>query len=184
MFGKTTLVLLILLVIAGTVSARESSTCIFNADNSLNFNLINHQSYFNTQSNITLYADGGRKPWGGSPIVAGITNTFFGIWSWTNMDWLGGAVTTGLYATGLVLLIIDNNRGFIGYTAGSIAVISLLAAPVFGFIRGFFHYEKMYDASLASAFNDNPLKHISLVVLPTFNQKRVKGALTYSLSFF
>jgi hypothetical protein len=193
MFGKIILVLMILTVITGAASALESSTCIFNADNSLNLNLITHQSYFKTQSNITLYSDEGQIPWGGHPAAAGFVNTFFGIWSWTNKDYLGGVVTTGLYCLPLVIFFsLANPIGailipvdtFANIALYGIGFVSLVTAPIFGFIRGYTEYNKRTRAlNIASAFNDNPLKHISFAIFPTFDKRNVAGALTYSLSF-
>jgi hypothetical protein len=193
MFNKTVLGLLILAIITGVAYTQESSTRIFNTDNSLNLSFIARQSFFNTQSNITLFTDEEQKPWGGNPVTAGFANIFFGIWSWTNKDYLGGVVTAGLYFIPLVIMLSPLNplvwilfpADTYQYIALSfIGVASLVTAPIFGFIRGYTEYNKrMRTINMAEAFNDNLLKHISFVLLPTFNKRHLTGALMYSLSF-
>ena len=60
-----------------------------------------------------------------------------------------------------------------------------VAGTVYGFYRGFTQYNRKTVAarSFAEAINTNPMNKISMVAIPTFDDRRFVGSLTYSLSF-
>jgi hypothetical protein len=161
-------------------------------DSDLNTNLplggLLAPSSYVTGADLTQYADGVK--WGGNAFFAGLANTVFGIWSWTNGDILGGVITTVLEAGGWGVMIgamaMGNNSAdyeealeAIGlYVAGGLL---LATGWVYGLITGMVQFSKR-SASTAKAFNENPMKNMSFVLLPTCDNK-VTSVLTYSVSF-
>ena len=133
--------------------------------------------------------NGPKEPWG-NPAVAGLANSVFGIWSWTNGDYFGGFLTSFLEAGGAALMISSpylynatkNKILFWSAFYGGLAITA--GGTVFGVVRGVTQYNKKMAAyrSFSEAISGNPLDNISLVAYPTAD-KRVAGALTYSLSF-
>jgi len=189
MTKKIIIGLLITLFAAAIAGAAETENGIPVLDQSL----VN-RSYFSNE--LSLYASGS-GPWGGHPITAGLINTLFGIWSFTNGDILGGIVTAGLYIAGIVCMVIipvaafnsavNSNSAEDAFgllTEGTIWMIigGVLVgiAPVYGFIRGFSQYQKMTGAT-AGSFSDNPLKNTSFVIFPTGNG--VAANITYKASY-
>ena len=138
-------------------------------------------------------AQGG--PWGGHPVVAGFVNTVFGIWSFTNDDFPGGILTAGLEAGGITLAIIGSSLYRSWYYDGGSTTVALIlyyagygalaGGSIYGFYRGYTQYNTKTAAtrSFAEALGDNPLNNISLVAFPTFDERRVAGAVTYTLVF-
>ena len=138
-------------------------------------------------------ADGPKEPWGGSPAVAGLVNSAFGIWSWTNSDIFGGVMTTLLEAGGIAVIYVGIVAGInqggkggadtvlITYSAGAAMAVGGI---VFGVVRGVTQYNKKMALyrSFTEAISGNPLNNISMVAYPTA-EKRIAGSLTYSLLF-
>ena len=140
-------------------------------------------------------------PWGGHPVVAGLVNTIFGVWSFTNDDFAGGFRTAGLQIGGALIsiyvpmLFLPRGVSTIGdwerYLARRQMVIMVgtvvsVGGTVYGFLRGFTQYNRKTAAarSFAEAINTNPMNNISMVAVPTlFDDRRFVGTLTYSLSF-
>jgi len=133
---------------------------------------------------------GPKEPWGGSPAVAGLANSVFGIWSWTNGDYLGGFLTSFFEAGGAALLLSSpslykaTKKEILYWSAlfGGIAIT--VGGSAFGVVRGVTQYNKKMAAyrSFSEEISGNPLNNISLVAYPTAD-KSIAGALTYSLSF-
>ena len=135
------------------------------------------------------------EPWGGHPAIAGWVNMFLGIWSFTNDDFPGGLVTAGLQVSGVAASIIGNSLYRTWYwSGGSYATAQIIyfvghgltaTGAVYGFYRGFTQYSRKMAAarSFAEALGDNPLNNITLVAYPAFDERRVAGTLTYSVSF-
>ena len=138
------------------------------------------------------------EPWGGHPVIAGIANTFLGIWSFTNNDIGGGIMTAGLQLGGVALTTVAWNmfprtwtlqtgwhRPVMGVMLGYAGNALSAVGTIYGFARGFSQYNRQIAAarSFVEAINSNPMNNISLVALPTFDDRRFVGALTYSLSF-
>ena len=135
------------------------------------------------------------EPWGGHPAIAGWVNMFLGIWSFTNDDFPGGLVTAGFQVSGVAASIIGNSLYRTWYwSGGSYATAQIIyfvgygltaTGAVYGFYRGFTQYSRKMAAarSFAEAISDNPLNNITLVAYPAFDERRVAGALTYSLSY-
>ena len=199
MTKKILLGLLIMIVITWVASAKENVTGVFDAENlfsftwNKNFMKVEQTSYFNARTLLAPFADeGGTIPWGGNPVLAGLANTVFGIWSWTNQDIFGGTLTTGLEAGGLAvcvaaLIFLDSSTGLSGIRSSLylyyVGYAAIGAGTIFGFIRGITQYNTMMRAAdQAKANNDNPINNISLVVLPT-PDKGVVGNLTYSFKW-
>ena len=136
-----------------------------------------------------------KEPWGGHPFLAGSINTVFGIWSFTNNDISGGILTTALQASGVALAVVGLSLYSSWYYDGGnymIAYIMYLtgygvtaAGSVYGFVRGFTQYNRKMAASrsFTEAISENPLNNISLVAFPASDDRRVVGAVTYSLSY-
>ena len=131
------------------------------------------------------------EPWGGHPVAAGLVNTIFGIWSFTNDDFQGGLMTAGIQVGGILASIIAPGL-FIGTGNWTAAQMTRLAGSVvyvgglvYSFHRGFTQFNAKTAAarSFAEAVNSNPMNNISLVAMPTFDDRRFVGSLTYSLSF-
>ncbi|MDR0495138.1 MAG: hypothetical protein LBG95_05885 [Treponema sp.] len=126
----------------------------------------------------------GGKPFPGSPFVAGLLNVPFGIYSWMTGDWFGGALTAGLEAAGVGIIvwfnIVINTGGTI--TQGE-ALFSLLSIPligggmIFGGIRGTRQYKKS-----RIAWTGNPMDHITAAALPTLDGS-FAGSLTFRAAF-
>ena len=135
------------------------------------------------------------EPWGGHPVIAGWVNTVFGIWSFTNDDFPGGILTAGLQIGGVALAVIGLNLYRDWYWSGGNYVLAQVtyfvgygitgAGTVYGFYRGLTQYSrKMATArSFTEALGDNPLNNITLTAYPAFDERRVAGALTYSVSY-
>lgn len=192
--------LLVIAVIAGVADAQENAKAIIDEGNIFGFtwsaNFMTKQgAYFDTRTLITPYAANDAEPempWGGNPAIAGLVNSLFGIWSWTNGDIFGGVLTSVLQLGGLVLalsapLVFKDTLDIdtvVYMTYGSYALV--LGGTVFGVVRGITQYNKMAKAyratNLAEALSDNPLKNVSFTIVPT-KEKRIAGALTYSVSF-
>jgi len=172
---KIVMGLLVLVAITGIASALEEDT---------HANYLSLASYFDASTNLTLYS-GGNQPWGGHPIVAGVVNSIFGIWSWTNGDIIGGAITTGLYVSGIAFLIGGGNAIISGSSGSAAMVIGYLlvsvAAPIYGVARGATQYSKM-TSSIAGSIYDNPIKNTSFILVPQPNG-RFTGSITYSASY-
>ena len=200
MAKKIVLGLLIMTVITWVASAQENVTGfpdmgnVFSFTWNESFNKVEQTSYFNTRTLLTPFADEGAIiPWGGNPFFAGLANTVFGIWSWTNQDIFGGALTTGLEVGGIAITVVallsSLNSASTGDVEGGLSAVyqSIIGSAiftggaVFGFIRGITQYNKMMRAAdYAKAYN--PMNNISLVVLPT-PDKGVVGSFTYSLKW-
>ena len=146
----------------------------------------------------TASSDGPQEPWGGSPALAGLINSAFGIWSWGNHDTFGGVMTTLLQVGGIACIYVGafagTDKAMSGNVSGGVdtmvyayygGLALFVGGTVFGVVRGVTQYNKKMAAyrSFAEAINDNPLNNISLVVFPTGDKKGVAGALTYSMSF-
>ena len=132
-------------------------------------------------------------PWGGHPVVAGLVNTIFGVWSFTNDDFNGGLMTAGLQVGGILASIIGpslfrdswgriNTAGMLFYYAGLGLTVG---GTIYGFHRGFTQYNRKTAAarSFAEAINTNPMNNISVTAFPTSGGKRVVWGLSYSISF-
>ena len=202
MTKKIVLGLLIMTVVTWVVSAEENMTGVPNMGNVFgftwneNFMKVEQTSYFNTGTFLTPFADEGAViPWGGNPFFAGLANTVFGVWSWTNQDIFGGALTTGLEVGGIAITVVallsslnsvynlDVERGFSAVYQSLIGSAIFTGGAVFGFIRGITQYNKMMRVvGYAKANNDNPMNNISLVVLPT-PDKGVIANLTYFIKW-
>ena len=148
-------------------------------------------------------SDGPQEPWGGSPAVAALLNSAFGIWSWGNHDTFGGVMTTLLQVGGLAAYLVGYNMALDQAMEGDTSAFGTLeiatyggmvlfvGGTIFGVVRGVSQYNKKMKAyrsymetrSFAEAIKDNPLNNISLVAFPTGDNRGVAGALTYSLSF-
>ena len=134
-------------------------------------------------------------PWGGHPVVAGFVNTVFGIWSFTNSDFSGGLLTAGLEVGGITLSIIGSSLFRSLYNNGSSTAVAqiiyytgygvLVGGSIYGFVRGYTQYNTKIAAarSFAKAISDNPLNNISLAAFPTFDERHVAGAVSYSLVY-
>ena len=130
-------------------------------------------------------------PWGGHPVVAGLVNTIFGIWSFTNRDFAGGFMTAGLQLGGVAVTVFAPGifGGSVNWTTWRRLVLAgnvlSVAGTVYGFHRGFTQYNRKTAAArcFAEAINTNPMNNISMVAIPTFDDRRFVGSLTYSLSF-
>jgi hypothetical protein len=195
MVKRIVLGLLIMAVSAGVAVAQESacgSSCVsfgLGSDFGLgvkgNFMAANTALSFEPGLNLDLYADGVSAAFmTENRFLAGLLNMPLGLWSWLNKDWLGGGITAGLAVGGVVLLIVasqntDNQDGLV-MALGGMALAG--ASGIYGFIRGF-TYSKTLQAGSVGAISDNPLNHISLVVLPTFDDRNAVGAVTFSYSF-
>ena len=150
-----------------------------------------HGIYFNTMPQLDLLSDGEQKaPIGGIAVVAGLMNMPLGLWSWLHQDWLGGGITAGLMVGGIALVVygVTRDTDDLDDTMGAMAIMSIgsifiIASPIYGFFRGMKQFRRLKAASLAEALNENPLNNIMLVVLPTFDENRVMGSFTYSISF-
>ncbi|MDR1785813.1 MAG: hypothetical protein LBR23_05030 [Spirochaetaceae bacterium] len=140
-----------------------------------NLDLLQYEGYPGYDSEA--YQKQARGAWG-----AGLLNTLGGAWSWTHGDILGGAVTAGLEAAGVVLIIV-------GITATEPATLSSILLPAggamvagggagFGQWRGMTQYRKQNP--IAVGFNDNPIKHTSFVIAPDLSRK---GGVTASLVY-
>ena len=138
------------------------------------------------------------EPWGGHPAVAGLVNTIFGIWSFTNDDFAGGLLTVGLQLGGAAVTAVAWNmfprtwqmgQGWRRSTAGVVMAYAgnamSVAGTVYGFFRGFTQYNTQMARArgFAEAINDNPLNNISVAAFPTSDGKRVVWGLNYSISF-
>ena len=184
---KVILGLLVMAVITGGVCAYETGVETSGIDASLNLGTLTQVSYFDTGIEFDLFADGGRKPSGGNPFFAGLLNMPAGLWSWMNKDWVGGGITAGLLAAGIGLAVYtvlstdDAEDAPIGKML--LAAGLIVASPIYGFFRGMSKYKKMRAAS-ETAMGDNPLDHITLVVMPTFGERNsAVGSLSYSMSY-
>jgi hypothetical protein len=143
----------------------------------------------NSDFTLDLLADGTGGSSGGwmteSLFVAGLLNIPFGLWSWMNKDWLGAGITTGLYAIGITTMVVSN-VGLVNEDNALIvmigALVGLIGAPIYGYIRGSGQCETIQARNFANATGDNPLSHISLVALPT-GKGNFGGVLTWSSSF-
>ena len=130
-------------------------------------------------------------PWGGHPVVAGLVNTIFGVWSFTNDDFAGGFMTAGLQLGGFAFSVFAPGIliGTGNWTAWRMVVLAgnvmSVAGTVYGFYRGFTQYNIKTAAarSFAEAINTNPMNNISMVAIPTLDDRRFVGTLTYSISF-
>ena len=209
MVKKIVLGLLIIAVIAGAASAQETTNMDLGTMNSFSFNwnetFAGTESFssFNTSPGLTQLSTGDmpREPWGGSPFIAGWVNTFFGIWSWSHGDFLGGGVTVGLYAIGAGMMAFaatrplrrDTRGGWVAryyvptstYVAWVIGGLFFTGGSIFAYVRGATLYNRMMRVYLEArqAISSTPLANASLAILPTFDNRRVMGSLTYSLSF-
>ena len=140
-----------------------------------------------------MYGD----PWGGHPAVAGLINTIFGIWSFTNNDFAGGFMTAGLQFGGAAVTAVAWNmfprtwhvgQGWRRSTAGVVMAYAgnalSVAGTVYGFFRGFTQYNtQMAMARGFAGINGNPMENITLTAVPAPDGKRSVWALTYSVSF-
>ena len=123
--------------------------------------------------NLDLLAEGGaKKPFGGSPFLAGLLNMPFGIWSWINKDWLGGSITAGLAIGGIAMMFVAPDLILVGLGM-------YVASPIYGYIRGSSQYKKM-TSGIAST---NPINHITVLPVPTGSKGDVGVALAYSMNF-
>ena len=193
---KIVLGLLIMAVAAGAISAQQTASVDFYTGNGFNLRLnesfmgMGAVSGFSANPALTPFAanDMPHEPWGWHPGLAGLVNTVFGIWSWTNGDTFGGALTAGLQLGGIILpslafAVLPRTTGFgLWGTATALGTVAWVSGTVFGFVRGFSQYNRMM-AAFTNARDNTPLANASLVILPTFDDRRVIGSLTYSLSF-
>ena len=182
MAKKIVLGLLVMAVIAAAASAQEASGS-FGTVNAFGFGAkpmaVNQFSDQNARSNLKLFADGDSPGvWTDNPTLAGWINTLFGLWSWRNQDWLGGAVTVGLWVAGGTIFVASN---YAPIWIGGLGM--MIASPIYGFYRGLTECRKIQAANLAEAIGDNPLNNISVVVFPAADKKGAVGAFTYKLSF-
>jgi hypothetical protein len=170
------------IVIAGGIFAQENLNETFDIGNVFGFNLMQTSS-LNPGFQLDLMSDGRpRTPTGGSPFMAGLMNIPFGLWSWMNGDWWGGAITTAWWAAGIGGMIIASIDGDIIY--GLVGVVGIIVAPIYGYRRGSSQYRRMAAASsFAEAIGGNPLERVSLVVFPTFGERKLAGSFTYSVSY-
>ncbi|WP_461257693.1 hypothetical protein [Treponema sp. R80B11-R83G3] len=121
------------------------------------------------------------------PIFAGFMNTLFGLWSWLNKDYLGGGITAGTMVGGILVAALSgpvmsvNNEIGMGMALGGMGLF--LGGMIYGYIRGSGQAKMMRAGGHAQAINDNPLNHLSLMVLPASDGKSLMGNITYSVSF-
>jgi hypothetical protein len=197
MVKKIVLGLFVMVVIAGAAGAQETAWAL-NTGNTFGFGInssfmaLGQPSIFGTRANIDLFADSGSSGFmTENRFVAGLLNMPLGFWSWMNKDWLGGGITAGLMAGGIACMVYGmsqdsgDSEGPIGEGLGTalLGAGMVIASPIFGFFRGLSYSKRLQASSLAEAISDNPMNHISLIVLPTFDERKAIGAFTYSLSY-
>ena len=194
MVKKIVLGLLVMAVIVGVAGAQETAGAL-NTGNTFGFGInssfmaLGQPSIFGTRANIDLFADSGSSGFmTENRVVAGLLNMPLGFWSWMNKDWLGGGITAGLMAGGITLMIMGMNQdpgesGMGGLGTAMFGYALVVASPIYGFVRGMSYSKRLQASSLAEAISDNPMNHISLIVLPTFDESKAIGAFTYSLSY-
>ncbi|MDR2375167.1 MAG: hypothetical protein LBD96_01890 [Treponema sp.] len=140
-------------------------------------------SGFNTSFRPDTFAEegGSNSAFPGSPLMAGLLNVPFGIYSWMNGDILGGVIVAGLESAALALTIVGNNINLdqkaMGIWLGA-AIGGFIVAPIYGFVRGSRQYKKLN----AVAWTGNPMDHITVTALPT-SEGGVAGSLTFRASF-
>jgi len=186
---KMVLGLLIMAVVAVAVSANEplferfknvigyGLVTDFGFNMNENLSAINQRSLFDARYNLNLLTDGSSGFMTENVFLAGLLNIPFGLWSWLNHDWIGGGVTAGLCFLGSYIALNLQNMGF----EALLFMPIIIAAPIYGFFRGM-NQCKQIKNGLADAINDNPLNHITAVVLPN-GKGGATGALMYSLSW-
>ena len=138
------------------------------------------------------------EPWGGHPAVAGLVNTFLGIWSFTNNDVGGGIMIVGLQLGGVALSTVAWNlfprtwslqtgwhRPVVGVMLGYAGNALTAVGTIYGFVRGFSQYNTQMARArgFTEAINTNPLNNISIATFPASDGKRVVWGLAYSIAF-
>ena len=107
------------------------------------------------------------EPWGGHPVVAGLANSFLGIWSFTNNDVGGGVMTAALQLGGVALTTVAWNlfprtwsfqtgwhRPVMGVMLGYAGNALTAVGTIYGFARGFSQFNRQMAAATISHVNN------------------------------
>jgi len=111
---------------------------------------------------------------------AGTLNMAGGAWSWTHGDILGGALTAGVEAAGVALVVSAFFAQDLDYSIWARlggGCVAFVGAGI-GLLRGMSQYAKQNP--VAAGFGDNPVKHTSFVVASDTSEN---GGMTASLVY-
>jgi len=121
-----------------------------------------------------------------TPMMAGLRNMIFGLWSWTNGDIFGGALTAGLEVVGIATVIagfgipVSEETQYVPLAVAGAGMGVFFGGAIYGYLRGASQHKKQNAETTAetpTAWTGNPMDHVSFDIVPN------GGMLTFKMGF-